>query len=153
MTLPIQGKPRGSKAATAKAPPAAVKPSPKSAPKPNKFNAVKTTAGGLVFDSKGESQRYADLLLLQKAGQISGLKRQVPFRLEAGGQLICIYRSDFSYVEGGREIVEDFKSPATVTDLFKLKRRLMQVLLGIDIRVTMATKRGRKSGHPDNRTA
>lgn len=142
MTIPIQGKPRGPKAATAKAPPAAVKPAPKSAPKPNKFNAVKTTVGGLVFDSKGESQRYADLLLLQKAGQISGLKRQVPFRLEAGGQLICRYIADFQYIENGVAVTEDFKgSMAVATDLFRLKKRLMQVLLGIDVRISFPPKR------------
>ena len=39
------------------------------------------TPDGETFDSKKEYRRFLDLSLLQKAGRIRGLKRQVPFLL------------------------------------------------------------------------
>ena len=114
----------------------------KAAPRANKYRNVPKVLDGIRFDSTGESNRWAELCLLQKAGYISGLRRQVPHRLEAQGQLICIYKSDFCYLENGLEITEDFKGgTATMTPEFRLKRRLMQVLLGIDIRITTAAKK------------
>lgn len=48
----------------------------------NKYGAKKTTVKGIKFDSKKEACRYADLQLLEKAGEISDLERQVPVYLE-----------------------------------------------------------------------
>lgn len=40
-----------------------------------------TTADGITHDSKTEAQRWEELKLMQKAGEICGLKRQVAIGL------------------------------------------------------------------------
>lgn len=47
----------------------------------NKYYSKKVTIDGETFDSKKEARRYRELLLLEKAGEITGLERQVPFVL------------------------------------------------------------------------
>ena len=48
----------------------------------NKFGARKITApNGEIFDSSKEYRRFCELQLLERAGKISGLKRQVTFEL------------------------------------------------------------------------
>ena len=49
----------------------------------NKFGAkkVKDPFTGELFDSKAEHRRWCELRLLERAGKISGLKRQVSFEL------------------------------------------------------------------------
>lgn len=46
-----------------------------------KYANQKITVVGETFDSKREFRRYQELILLQKAGRISDLRRQVPFEL------------------------------------------------------------------------
>ena len=50
--------------------------------KPGKYKAQKTKRGRLTFDSKKEAERYDALMLLQKAGEIRGLKLQVRYCLQ-----------------------------------------------------------------------
>lgn len=50
--------------------------------KPSKYKAQKTRRGKLTFDSKKEAERYDALMLLQKAGEIRGLKLQVRYCLQ-----------------------------------------------------------------------
>lgn len=47
----------------------------------NKFYAKKVMVRGMKFDSIKEARRYNELLLLQRAGELRDLKRQVPFVL------------------------------------------------------------------------
>ena len=47
----------------------------------SKYRSKKVTVGGMTFDSKKEYKRWCELCLLQKAGKITGLERQVPFEL------------------------------------------------------------------------
>ena len=44
-------------------------------PKKNKYGAEKTTFMGLKFDSKGEANRYGELVILERMGHIQNLKR------------------------------------------------------------------------------
>ena len=46
-----------------------------------KYRNQKCSFDGMTFDSKHERDRYCELLILQKAGKISDLRCQVPFRL------------------------------------------------------------------------
>ena len=104
------------------------------APKPNKYHANKTTIDGITFDSAKEGQRYQELLLLQRAGRISGLKRQTRFELQAGfvgmnGKWVrpIFYVADAEYWEGGRHIVEDTKSPITrKIKSYQIKKKLFE---------------------------
>lgn len=98
--------------------------------KKNKYNAQKTTVDGIEFDSKGESERYAQLRLLERAGAIQDLKLHPRFLLQDSfvyqghKERKIEYEADFEYTLNGKRIVEDFKSPATRTQLYKLKRKL-----------------------------
>lgn len=47
----------------------------------SKFGNKKYSIDGIKFDSKKESQRYCELKMLERAGQISDLQLQVEFIL------------------------------------------------------------------------
>ena len=99
----------------------------------SKYHAKRTEVDGIVFDSRGEARRWVDLQLLEHAGMITELRRQVKYKLEVNGLKVCDYVADYTYFERGRYVVEDFKSPATRTPVYRLKRKLMFALLGIEI--------------------
>ncbi len=107
----------------------------------SKYRNVKVTVDGITFDSKREAERYGELRLLQKSGAIRMLQRQYSFRLEVNGMLICVYRSDFTYEERvkavvpglrWRWVVEDVKG--VLTPVYRLKKKLMVAIHGIEIR-------------------
>ena len=119
----------------------------------NKYGNRKATINNMVFDSRKEARRYSELLLLQKAGQISDLQTQVPFelipaqyetierygkkgqRLKDGKRCIekaVIYRADFVYNENGQTVVEDTKGFKTKD--YILKRKMMLYIHGIRIK-------------------
>lgn len=124
----------------------------------NKYGNRKITRDGELFDSLKEYRRYTELLLLEKAGAIQELQRQVPFELipafyeeiytgeyyqrgprkgEPKRKRVCVekavtYYADFVYYEGGVKVVEDtkgFKTPEYI-----LKRKLMLHVYGIRIK-------------------
>ena len=106
-----------------------------------KYGNRKTTVDGITFDSAKEAQRWQELKLLERAGQIFELQRQVPFVLipkqERNGKVIerpVVYKADFVYTENGEEVVEDVKSPATKTKEYIIKRKLLLWQFGIRIR-------------------
>ena len=47
----------------------------------NKYGNEKVYRDGMAFDSIREYQRWIQLKLLERAGEITGLERQVPFLL------------------------------------------------------------------------
>ena len=104
-----------------------------------------TTPDGITHDSKTEAQRWAELLLLQEAGEICGLRRQVDIPLHGrdgpimtdGGKQQRVYRADFTYVDKrlGCAVIEDRKGHET--DVFKLKRAIL-LAQGMEILVTKA---------------
>jgi hypothetical protein len=90
---------------------------------------------GLRFDSRKEAARWGELCLLRDAGVISGLRRQVRIPIRVKGVTVCRYVADAVYIEGGRRVVEDVKSPATRRlAVYRLKRRLLAAVYGIQIR-------------------
>ena len=102
-----------------------------------KYHNRKTEIDGMVFDSKKEASRYLDLKLLESGGSIQNLRRQVKYEL-IPSQKICgktergvSYVADFVYDFEGKTIVEDVKGMKT--DVYKLKRKLMKYIHGIDI--------------------
>lgn len=99
-----------------------------------KYRNQKTEVGGILFDSKKEAARWVELLDLQRAGRISCLTRQVRFRLKVNGMLVCSYVADFVYIERGRRVVEDVKSPLTrKLPVYVLKKKLMLAVWGVTI--------------------
>lgn len=72
---------------------------------------------------------------MEAAGLIAGLRRQVRFPLKVNGVRVCVYVSDFVYIEGRRRVVEDVKSEFTrKLPVYRLKRKLMLAVYGIAIR-------------------
>ena len=105
----------------------------------SKYGSKKVRIGEETFDSKKEAKRYAELCLLERAGAISDLKRQVRFELipsqKIDGKVVerpAFYVADFVYEENGRKVVEDTKGYKT-TD-YILKRKLMLYIHGIRIK-------------------
>jgi hypothetical protein len=90
----------------------------------NKYNAMRTEIDGIVFHSKREASRYAELKLLQQAGTIDGLKLQVNMPVKINGKHICRYMADFHYTEGGKLVVEDVKGYRT--PVYKLKKKMVE---------------------------
>ena len=112
--------------------------------KPSKYHNVKTTLDGITFDSKKESERYFELKLLEKAGQISALELQPKFELyvvsEESNLRIHVgnYRADFAYWQRAKEghqvrHVEDVKTPATRTQAYRMRKRMAEGIYGITI--------------------
>lgn len=78
-----------------------------------KYFNTPTTVEGIKFPSKGEARRYCELKLLERAGAIKDLKRQVVYHLAGQrGAKVGRYTVDFTYRENNRLIAEDFKGYA-----------------------------------------
>lgn len=108
----------------------------------NKYGARKVTApDGQKFDSQKEYHRWCELKLLERAGRITGLARQVKFVLiptqrDAYGRLIekeCSYLADFTYYDlvTKENVVEDAKG--VKTEAYKIKKKLMLYIHKIKI--------------------
>lgn len=99
-----------------------------------KYRNQKITVDGQTFDSKKEANRFAELRLLERAGEIHGLQRQVPFTLipsqRRDGKVIerpCVYKADFVYTtQDGTEVVEDVKGLRTKEYIIKRKLLLYE---------------------------
>ena len=103
-------------------------------PKPSKHRNVKTEIDGIVFDSKKEARRYLDLREQQRAKQIECLLTQRRYSIHIGDHHICDYVADFYYLRDGNPVVEDVKSSHTrKMDTYRIKKKLMKAVLGIDI--------------------
>lgn len=100
----------------------------------NKYGNRKCKIDGFTFDSMKEGRRYAELKILLREGLIKDLELQKQFELQPGfldadGKRIrpIYYRADFCYTdtETGKMVVEDVKSAATKTAVYKLKKKMM----------------------------
>lgn len=101
-------------------------------PRRNKYGAIRTEVDGIKFHSRKEAARYEVLRDLASSGQIRDLRLQVSHTLNVNGQKICRYISDFEYTDlEDRHIVEDVKG--RLTDVYRLKKKLMLACLGIAI--------------------
>ena len=119
----------------------------------SKYHSQKVVADGEVFDSRKECRRCQELKLLEKAGEITDLRRQVPFEIipdqrepdrigprggRKKGRIIerkAVYIADFVYNDrSGQEVVEDCKGMRTKD--YIIKRKLMLYKFGIRIKET-----------------
>ena len=98
-----------------------------------------TTDDGLTFDSRAEYRHWQHLCLLQRAGKIADLQRQVAFVLAPAVKLsgrtkpALRYIADFTYtdLETGQRVVADTKG--AITDVWRIKRHLMMAVHGIEV--------------------
>lgn len=115
-----------------------------------KFKNKKTEIDGHKFDSKAEARRYEELKRMAQTHLIDQLRLQVAFELvpsqyENGR---CVeravkYVTDFTYLENGRQVVEDVKSPASITPAYVIKRKLLLERHGIRLREHIPTRQKR----------
>ena len=95
-----------------------------------KYNNVKITVNGIKFASKGEANRYCNLMLLVRGKVIKDLELQPKFLLQASFKKngkthrAINYIADFRYIENGKIVIEDFKGMET--EVFKIKRKLFE---------------------------
>lgn len=115
----------------------------------NKYRNKKIEVDGIIYDSKKEARRYKELLLLEQAGEIADIQRQVKFvlipaqrepdRIGAKGgryqgktiEREVTYIADFVYWKNGALVVEDTKGFRTKD--YIIKRKLMLWVHGIRI--------------------
>lgn len=120
----------------------------------SKYHSKKVVIDGITFMSIKEAKRYQELLLLEKAGAIQNLQRQVKYVLIPAqrewtneiytkgrkkgcfkqGKLLereCSYIADFVYIENGKIVCEDTKGFRTKD--YIIKRKLMLKVHGIRI--------------------
>lgn len=93
-----------------------------------------------IFDSKKEMKRFKQLESLEKQGVIKDLRRQVRYDLLPSQYIDgkCVergvkYFADFVYIQDGKTIVEDVKSPISRTKDYIIKRKMMLHIHGIRI--------------------
>lgn len=122
----------------------------------SKYGNRKVARDGMTFDSVKEYRRFCELRLLERAGEVAELRRQVKYILiptqrafcneiytkgkKKGcfkpGKLLeqeCNYIADFVYTDkDGRQVVEDTKGVRTKE--YVIKRKLMLYIHGIRIR-------------------
>lgn len=91
-----------------------------------KYGNKRVREDGHTFGSMGEHARYCVLKLLQRAGQIVGLRVHTRFPLDVNGRRIGTYEDDFDYQENGKLVIEDTKG--VVREDYRLKRELMIAL-------------------------
>ena len=110
----------------------------------SKYRNNKITLGGETYDSMKEYYRYLDLVLMQQAGEIKELRRQVKYVLipaqrepdtigsrggRKKGKLLereVAYIADFVYIDAktGDTVVEDTKGMRTPEYIIKRKMML-----------------------------
>ena len=118
----------------------------------SKYGNKKVKHNVRTLDSRRERKRYYELEVLEKAGEISDLRLQVPFEIipaiyetveiqlktkvksvQKCVQRAAHYVADFVYMDkDGNQVVEDAKGFRTPEYL--LKKKMMRAFLGITIK-------------------
>lgn len=106
-------------------------------PGANKYKNKRVVIDGISFASGVEGRRYSELRLLEKIGKISDLVAHPVYVLHVGDHKLGKIIPDFRYIEAGEVIVEDVKSPNTITPIFKWKAKHLEYEYGIVVRVVM----------------
>jgi len=106
----------------------------------SKYHNIIAYVDGQKFDSHKEARRFMELKLMEKAGEITNLQRQVKYELipkqtsdKAKRVIMPVnYYADFVYEENGETVVEDVKGVKTPE--FIIKAKLMLWRYGIWIK-------------------
>jgi hypothetical protein len=94
------------------------------------------TLDGICFDSKREMMRYAELKLMERAGEITKLTLQPAFQTFISGKPFCRFTADFSYWRnsGTELVVEDAKSSGTRKDAaYRLRKKAAELQYGFTV--------------------
>ncbi len=109
----------------------------------------RTSADGIVFDSLSELKRWDELRLLERAGEIRELRRQVRFPLEINGRPIlirsprymagrrCSYAPDFTYYDAQfPDILTVEEHKGVWTDAARLRVAVAEAVYGFRVFLT-----------------
>lgn len=105
-------------------------------PTRSKYANRKVELDGRKFDSKAEADRFAQLKLRERIGEIADIECQPRFDIIANGVKVAFYKADFRYrvVATGAVVIEDVKSAITRKEpLYRLKKKLVEALHGVVI--------------------
>mgnify|MGYP003297103902 CR=1 FL=1 len=119
----------------------------------SKYHSKKVETEDGLFDSHREKRRWYILKQMEKDGEITELRRQIPFELVPHQELdtprkmkvktkgakprtqrsetAVKYFADFTYMKNGKLVVEDSKGMKTPE--YVIKRKLMKYVHGIEI--------------------
>lgn len=106
-----------------------------------KYHAKPCQVGEEKYRSQRERDRHQKLLLMERAGLISDLRREVRYLLANGVKIEgesrrrppLRYMADFVYLDqSGARVVEDAKGMQT--PVYRLKKHLMATVYGIHVR-------------------
>lgn len=107
-----------------------------SKPKRSKYRNVKTTVDGIKFDSKREAAFYCELKQREKAGEVYEVQLQRRYALIApNGMLMATYVADFVLWDEREKRTRVIDVKGVETEVFKIKRRMMLALLGIEVEI------------------
>ena len=98
--------------------------------KKNKYGAKKVEIGGYKFDSKAEGESYKYLRDIK----VDDLAPHPKYDLHVNGVKIGTFSPDFQYTVNGELVVEDVKGRATLTPLYRWKKKHMLVEHGITVK-------------------
>jgi len=100
----------------------------------NKYHAKRTTVDGQAFDSHREAQRYQLLKVQQTLGEIRDLTVHPVFPLVVNNRAVGRFTLDFSYRDRrGRLHVEDVKAKPTMTEAYRLRKRVFEALYDLTV--------------------
>jgi hypothetical protein len=102
--------------------------------KPNKYRNKPTEVDGIRFQSRLEARWWLVLRDRERCGEISELKRQVPYDLQVNGHKICRYVADYRWLDKtGTPHIADAKG--ALTREFIIKAKLVRALIGIEVEI------------------
>jgi hypothetical protein len=98
----------------------------------SKYHNKKVVIDGIEFDSKKEGNRYIQLKMLKRAGEIKDLELQKVFELQPTFKKNnktyrkITYKADFCYfdIKKDKYIVEDVKG--FKTEVYKIKKKIFE---------------------------
>lgn len=108
----------------------------------SKYRNIRVQDEERKFDSKKEMAYAKELDLLMASGEVEYYERQVPFPIKINEKKITTYMLDFqvAYANGNTEYVDvkgfdKRKKKFITTPVFKLKKKLVEAVYGIKIKM------------------
>jgi hypothetical protein len=113
----------------------------------SKYNNKKVELDGRTFDSKAEVSYYLHLKEMEQAGSVTSFECQVPFTLQDGyrspetGRKVrpITYVADYvvRYPDGRQEVVDVKGSRGTMTDVFKMKKKMFEYRYKVPLKIVI----------------
>lgn len=102
---------------------------------PRKYRNQPVEVDGIQFASKREARHYAELRLLERAGEIQDLEVHPAIGLTVAGVRICRIVPDFRFIETRSGALRYQDTKGVVTRDWKLKAKLFQAIHGTEIEI------------------